>query len=83
MPSYKISVDVQLKDAILDPKGKATQSALHDLGFNTVSGVRIGKHIILDVSAANESAALEIADHAAHKLLSNPVIEDFSLKILK
>lgn len=82
MPTFKISVDVQLKDAILDPKGKATQSALHDLGFSTVSSVRIGKHIIMDVNAQTESEALEVADQAAHKLLSNPVIEDFSLKVL-
>jgi len=82
MNTYHIAVDVQLKEAILDPKGKATLSALSELGFNGFTDVRIGKHIYLKIDADSEASALESADQAAHRLLSNPVIEDFTLKLL-
>lgn len=82
MNTYHIAVDVQLKEAILDPKGKATLSALSELGFEGFTDVRIGKHIYLKIDANNEESALESARLAAHKLLSNPVIEDFTLTLI-
>lgn len=82
MNTYHIAVDVQLKEAILDPKGKAALSALSELGFEGFTDVRIGKHIYLKINAESQENALETARSAAHKLLSNPVIEDFTLTIV-
>ena len=46
-------INVSLKNGVLDPQGKAVEHALGSLGFNNVSGVRIGKQIVLDVDAAS------------------------------
>ena len=43
---------VSLKDGLFDPQGKAVEGALPALGWTNVSGVRVGKHIELDVEAA-------------------------------
>ena len=70
-----------LKD-LLDPQGKAVLGGLHNLGLGLVQDVRIGKRITLDVEAADEAAAKQIAEVAATKLLANQVMEHFEISIL-
>jgi len=53
----KARVHITLKNGVLDPQGKAVESALHGLGFGGVSGVRQGKFIELDVKSADRAAA--------------------------
>ena len=79
MPVHKIVVDVMLKPEILDPQGQAVANALPSLGFAVPGNLRIGKHVELDVEADDEAAALQQATAIAEKLLSNPVIEDFTV----
>jgi phosphoribosylformylglycinamidine synthase len=71
-------VDVMLKPEILDPQGEAVVSALPRLGLSGVESVRIGKRIEIEFAGdADPAAAREIAD----KLLANPVIEDFTVRV--
>lgn len=74
---YKARIAVTLRPSILDPEGKATQHALHNLGYDSVEQVRIGKHIEMWVEAPHEEEARRIADEAADRVLANPVIEDY------
>lgn len=74
---YRFEVLVTLKSGLSDPQGKAVESSLPALGWNNVSSVRVGKHIALEVEADDEGKAREQVDEMAHRLLSNPVIEDF------
>ncbi len=76
---HRFEVLVQLKPGLLDPQGKAVESALPALGWTNVSGVRVGKHVALSVEAESESAALAQVQEMARRLLSNPVIEDFQI----
>ena len=76
----KVVVDVMLKPEILDPQGQAIQRALPSLGFDKVSNVRQGKHFELDVDGDDPSAA---AEEVARTLLANPVIEDFSVRVVE
>jgi phosphoribosylformylglycinamidine synthase len=77
---FVASIDVMLKDGILDPQGKTVEENLPSLGFAGVSGVRVGKHIELDIEAESEQAAAAQVQQMAAKLLSNPVIEDFTYR---
>jgi phosphoribosylformylglycinamidine synthase len=71
-----------LKPEILDPQGQAVANALPRLGVAGVESVRIGKRIELEFAADTDSNAhLEQAREIADKLLANPVIEDFTLRI--
>ena len=74
----RVVVDVMLKPEILDPQGQAVARALPNLGLDGVIGVRIGKHVEIDFDGpADVDRAREIAD----RLLANPVIEDFSVRV--
>ncbi|GAA3298219.1 MULTISPECIES: phosphoribosylformylglycinamidine synthase subunit PurS [Dactylosporangium] len=74
----RVVVDVMLKPEILDPQGQAVANALPRLGVDGVSSVRIGKRIEIEFEG---SADLDRAQEIADKLLANPVIEDFTLRV--
>ena len=81
MAAVKIVVDVMLKPEILDPQGQAVANALPTLGFAPPLALRIGKRVELELDAADDAAALAQADKMAQTLLSNPVIEDYSVRL--
>ena len=70
---------MRLKPGLLDPQGKAIEGSLPALGWTNVSGVRVGKHVELSIEASSEEAARAQVEEMAHRLLSNPVIEDFQV----
>lgn len=76
----RVIVDVMPKSEILDPQGKAVHGALPRLGFTAVTDVRQGKRFELEVDAADEATIAEVHEIAA-TLLSNPVIEDFAVRV--
>jgi phosphoribosylformylglycinamidine synthase len=79
----KIAVNVHLKQGVLDPQGKAVHHALENLGFKNVADVRVGKQIIVEVETDNEEEALREVGEMADKLLANPVIENYTLEVIK
>ena len=81
MPVHRIVVDVMLKPEILDPAGQAVSNALPALGLPSAASLRIGKHVELSLEAEDEATALAQATTMAEVLLSNPVIEDFSVRL--
>ena len=81
MAVHRVVVDVMLKPEILDPAGQAVASALPTLGFAPVAGLRIGKHIEVELDAETPDAALEQVEKMADVLLANPVIEDWSVRL--
>jgi phosphoribosylformylglycinamidine synthase PurS subunit len=79
MTTFAFEVLVSLKAGLLDPQGKAVESSLPAMGWTNVRGVRVGKHIRLDVEATDEDAATRQVEEMAARILSNPVIEDFEV----
>ncbi len=77
---FKAEIDVMLKEGILDPQGKTIEDNLPSLGFAGVAGVRVGKHISLEIEADSERAATDQIEDMSRKLLSNPVIEEFTFR---
>ena len=71
-----IVVDVMPKAELLDPAGKAVAGALHRLGKNEFTSVRIGKRCELTVDGEVTDAVLADARELAADMLSNGVIED-------
>lgn len=76
----RIIVDVMPKAEILDPQGKAVHGALPRLGFNAVTDVRQGKRFELEVDEVTDDVLAEV-DKIAGTLLSNPVIEDYAVRV--
>ncbi len=81
MREFKVKVEVKLKPVVLDPQGKTVLTALHNLGYDKVEDARVGKLIELKITDSDASNVKERVDDMCKKLLSNPVIEDFVVKI--
>lgn len=68
------------KPEILDPQGKAVQGALPRLGFTGVTDVRQGKRFEIEVAEVTDAVLADV-EKMAETLLSNPVIENFTVTV--
>ena len=72
---FVAEINVMPLKELLDPQGKAVMTGFKNLNLDGVNDVRIGKHITLQIEAANENEAREKTETACKKLLANPVME--------
>ena len=78
----KARVTVMPKQTVLDPQGVAVRNAVHHTGLSTVTDVRVGKCLEIEINDSGDRAALEEKLHAlCRDLLSNPVIEDYRFEL--
>ena len=78
---FKAEIDIMPLEALLDPQGKAVNSGLKNMGLDSLSEVRVGKHISLHVEADTEESAKTAVDQACAKLLANPVMEFYRFEL--
>ncbi|MEQ8360517.1 MAG: phosphoribosylformylglycinamidine synthase subunit PurS [Cytophagales bacterium] len=78
---FKAEVHVMPKKEILDPQGKAVMLGLQNLGIQNINDVRVGRHIDLEVEAANREEAESKVEQACKKLLANVIMETYSYSI--
>ena len=81
--TFQVQIKVMPLKDLLDPQGKAVLGGLHNLGMSGVQDVRVGKHISLQIEAANEAAAREIAENASKPLLANAVMEFYEIEFIQ
>ncbi|WP_026486231.1 phosphoribosylformylglycinamidine synthase subunit PurS [Caldanaerobius polysaccharolyticus] len=74
-------IKVTLKKGISDPQGQAIKGSLQTLGFTTVEDVRVGKYIEVVIKESDAQVACKKVKEMCDKLLSNPVIEDYTFEI--
>ena len=75
----KVQVYVTLKEGVLDPQGSAIQNALHTMEYKEVKSVQTGKFIELEIEKTTDLE--KRIEEMCEKLLSNPVIEDYTYTI--
>ena len=74
---YLVKVYVTYIESVLDPQGEAVKGAVHRLGYQNVSEIRIGKYFEIKVTDSNkESVAAEI-EEVCDKLLANVNMETY------
>ena len=78
---FDVEVRVMPRAALLDPQGQAVEHALQALGFERVSGVRVGRALTLQLEGADARGAEADARAMCERLLANPVTEDFTLTV--
>jgi len=78
---FDVEVRVMPRATLLDPQGQAVERALHALGFERVSGVRVGRALTLQLDRADAGRAEADARAMCERLLANPVTEDFTLAV--
>lgn len=75
----KVKVEVFFKEGVLDPQGKTVKNALQHLGYDEVEDVRVGKVFTLSLKTSDREAARKRVAQMCEKLLSNPVVETYSI----
>lgn len=81
MTLFSVEVRVTPRAGILDPQGKAVNSALHSLDFQEVDDVRVGRLVRMRVRAGSAEEARRKVDEMCRKLLANPVTEDYEIAV--
>ncbi|MDE3150950.1 MAG: phosphoribosylformylglycinamidine synthase subunit PurS [Gemmatimonadota bacterium] len=79
MSRFRVSLHITPRRGLLDPQGKAVADALHTLGFGAVRDVHVGRHLIVELDAADRAAAESQVREMCQRLLANPVTEDFAV----
>jgi phosphoribosylformylglycinamidine synthase len=51
------------------------------MGYTEVGDVHVGKYIEIELTGADKPTAQKQINDACHKILSNPVIEDYRFEI--
>ena len=77
----KAKVHITLKNGVLDPQGKAIQTALAHLGFDGVDEVRQGKYIEIRLADTDAAKAKARVSSMCEKLLANMIIENYSVEV--
>lgn len=78
---FTAEIDVMPKKELLDPQGKAVMLGLEHLGLNNVQDVRVGKHITVQLEAADEAEAKTKVEDACKKLLANLIMESYRFEL--
>ena len=77
----KISATVTLKKDVLDPQGKVVSQTLKNMGYKNIINVRQGKYFDIEVDETDKEKAKKIAEEICKKLLTNIVIEDYTINL--
>lgn len=80
---YTAQIKIMPLKELLNPQGKAVAGGLKNLGISQVADIRIGRHVVLALSAESEDQAKKIVEEACEKLLVNRVMEsyDYTLQV--
>ena len=76
----KATVLIRPKEGILDPQGEAVEGSLRKLGF-AVARARVGRLVDIEIDTDDPGVARAELDRMAADLLSNPLIESFTIEI--
>ena len=77
----KISATVTLKKEVLDPQGKAVNQTLKNMGYDSIVNVRQGKYFDIELNEIDKEKAKKIVEEICKKLLTNIVIEDYTIDL--
>ncbi|MHC1579910.1 MAG: phosphoribosylformylglycinamidine synthase subunit PurS [Candidatus Alkanophagales archaeon] len=78
-----VDVTVKLKRGVTDPEGENTRKALVLLGFRNVRSVGVMKTFRIEVDCDDEAEAIRQAEEMCKRLLANPVIHEYEIKVVR
>ena len=81
MEKFSVTIQITPKKAVNDPRGTQVLNGLHNLGYNEVEEVWVGKYIELSINAKTEKECKTKVDKACEQFLANPLIEEYTIKI--
>ena len=76
----KFAVIITLKKDVLDPQGKVIQQTLQSMNMKSLTNLRQGKYIEIELDESDEKRAHELVEEMCKKLLVNLIIEEYKIK---
>ena len=80
---FEVLVNVGLKKGVSDPEGANTLKALKLLGFDNVKEAKTTRTFDLIIDGNNENDVRKSVEQMCQRLLTNPVIHTYEIKIKK
>lgn len=80
---FTAKINVMPLKALLDPQGKTVTASMKRINLPEIENVRIGKHITLEIDAADQATAEQKVEDACKKLLANPIMEFYEYSVTK
>lgn len=80
---YEAKIKIRLKKGVSDPEGQNTLKALKLLGFENVKNAQTHKTIQILIDEKNKEKVEKDVEQMCQRLLTNPVIHDYKIKIQK
>ena len=77
----QVRVEVRLKKGVTDPEGDNVEKALTLLGFKGLRAVHSSKLFLIDLATKDAKAAEREAEEMCRRLLANPVIHEYSIRV--
>lgn len=77
---FKARVEITLKKGISDPEGKNILKALHLLGFEKVTDIKVAKVMEIYMGYEEKEVRAKVED-MCNRLLANPVIHDYKISV--
>ena len=68
-----------MKKDVLDPQGKVISQTLKNMGYNNIVNIRQGKFFEIELNETDKKKAKKIVEEICKKLLTNVVIEDYTI----
>ena len=68
-----------MKKDVLDPQGKVVSQTLKNMGYDNIVNVRQGKYFEIELNEKDNEKAKKIVEEICKKLLTNIVIEDYTI----
>ena len=70
-----------MKKDVLDPQGKVVSQTLKNMGYKSIINVRQGKYFEIELNETDKEKAKKIVEEFSKKLLTNIVIEDYTINL--
>lgn len=77
----RVQIEVHLKKGVTDPEGDNVRKALNLLGFKGIRAVHSAKLFTVELDTADPEAARGDAEEMCRRLLANPVIHDYAIRV--
>lgn len=81
MPEFKVELIVRMREDLPEPQGIALEKVLNRLRYTGFKNIRVGKVIEMVIEGTSKESVVEQLKELSKKVFSNPVIEDFEIRI--
>jgi len=81
MKSFRVVVIVRMREDLPEPQGMALEKVLKRMGYEGITGIRVGKVIEMFVRGEGREEVEKTVNELSRTLFSNPVIEDYEVRV--